>query len=215
MLVMSFTYANEKIAVATKVIGKVEVGKNTPVEYLRIKPGTILENGDRIRTGNNGFVAVIFIDDKSVLKIKENTELEITGKLSANEIAKQINMDIGTVRAKVEKQNNTKFIIRTPTSVASVKGTDFWLISDPLTGDQLIGLEGAVNLMNILSGVSMDVFNGKTGNSTIDGALNVSATNVRNIPVDPETEEVESGSELKIYLERPDGTQKSVIIKYQ
>ena len=48
----------------------------------------------------------------------------ITGQRSARSIAKKINMDVGTVRATVNKQNSD-FVIQTPTSVASVKGTDF------------------------------------------------------------------------------------------
>ncbi len=214
-LVVGVIFAGDKIAVATKVFGKAEVGRDNPVVYSMIKPGTILSDGDRVRTGSTGFVTVIFIDDKSALKIKENTELEITGILSATKINKQINMDIGTLRATVEKQKNTEFVIRTPTSVASVKGTDFWLISDPFTGDQLIGLEGTVNLLNLLTGVSIDVLAGYTGNSTIDGAVNDSETDEATIPDDPDEAEVESGSELRIYLEGPDGTQKVILIQYQ
>ena len=51
------------------------------------------------------------------------------------------------VRATVTKQN-TDFVIQTPTSVASVKGTDFWLITNPETGDQIIGIEGIIGLTN-------------------------------------------------------------------
>ncbi len=215
LLLISFSFSADKIAVATKVIGSVEIGRFSPVEYSKLTPGTILEDGNRIRTGNDGFTSIIFIDDKSILKIKENTELEITGDHANAQISKQINMDAGSVRATIEQQNKTKFIIRTPTSVASVKGTDFWLISDPYTGDQLIGLEGIVSLLNILTGTSMDIAAGLTGNSTIDGALNVSETNESSIPADPSETEVQSGSELKIYLDKPDGTQKIIVIQYE
>ena len=74
-----------------------------------------------------------FIDDKSTLKI-ENSEAVITGQRQ-QEYIKKINLDSGTVKNYVKQ--NVDFVIQTPTSVASVKGTDFWLISDD-SGDQVV-----------------------------------------------------------------------------
>ena len=67
-----YFYAN-KIAVATKIKGFVELlaGKG---EIAKLKPGTILSDGDKVRTGSKGFAAIISIDDKSTLKLKENSE---------------------------------------------------------------------------------------------------------------------------------------------
>ena len=39
-------------------------------DFSNLKPGTILSDGDKIRTGDRGFAAIIFIDDKSTLKLK-------------------------------------------------------------------------------------------------------------------------------------------------
>ena len=144
-----------KIAVATKVKGLVEIMPIGKSEFFDLKAGTILSDGDKIRTGKSGFAAIIFIDDKSTLKLKENSEAVISGQRSSKSIAKKINMDIGTIRATVSKQN-TDFVIQTPTSVASVKGTDFWLITDPAEGDLIIGLEGLVGLTNSETGEEID-----------------------------------------------------------
>ena len=81
------------------------------------------------------------------MKLKEDSEAVVAGQRTAASISKKINMDSGTVRATVKKQN-VDFVIQTPTSVASVKGTDFWLLSDPISGDEIIGLEGIVTLTN-------------------------------------------------------------------
>ena len=139
IIFISWIHGN-KIAVTTKVKGLVEIMPIGKDNFANLKPGTILSDGDKIRTGSSGFTAIIFIDDKSTLKLKENSEAVITGQRSARSIAKKINMDIGTVRATVNKQNSN-FVIQTPTSVASVKGTDFWMITDPVDGDLVIGLE--------------------------------------------------------------------------
>ena len=117
-----------KIAVATKVKGLVEIMPIGKTEFFDLKAGTILSDGDKIRTGKSGFAAILFIDDKSTLKLKGNTEAVISGQRTAASISKKINLDSGTIRATINKQN-TDFVIQTPTSVASVKGTDFWSVS--------------------------------------------------------------------------------------
>ena len=205
-------YGN-KIAVTTKVKGLVEIMPIGKENFANLKPGTILSDGDKIRTGSSGFTAIIFIDDKSTLKLKENSEAVITGQRSAQSIAKKINMDVGTVRATVNKQNSN-FVIQTPTSVASVKGTDFWMITDPVDGDVVIGLDGVVTLTNNETGAEVDVTEGTSGSSTPDGDVDVDETEESSIPEDP-TDQDEQQAEIKIYFEGPNGEQKVMIIEYQ
>ena len=202
-----------KIAVATKVKGPVEIMPIGKKGFSDLEPGTILSDGDKIRTGPSGFTAIIFIDDKSTLKVKDNSEVVITGKRTAASISKKINLDEGTIRATVKKQN-TDFVIQTPTSVASVKGTDFWLVSDPETGDQIIGIEGIVGLVNNETGQEIDVSEGMSGLSTPDGNVGLTETDPSSIPDDP-SDEIEGPSQVKIYLEGPNGEQKVMIIEYQ
>ena len=202
-----------KIAVATKVKGPVEIMPIGKKGFSDLEPGTILSDGDKIRTGPSGFTAIIFIDDKSTLKVKDNSEVVITGKRTAASISKKINMDEGTIRATVKKQK-TDFVIQTPTSVASVKGTDFWLVSDPDTGDQIIGIEGIVGLVNNETGQEIDVSEGMSGLSTPDGNVGLTETDPSSIPDDP-SDEIEGPSQVKIYLEGPNGEQKVMIIEYQ
>lgn len=218
VLLLSFganlTPAAAKIAVITKVKGRVEMERGNS-GYNALKPGIILEDGDRIRTGDQGFTAIIFIDDKSLLKVKHNTEVVITGKRDVASINKQANISEGTLRAKVSKQRKGEFVIQSPTSVASVKGTDFWFISDPDGGDQVIGIEGIVALTNSLTGLSVDVTEGFTGFSTLDGSVNTAETDPSSVPDDPDDTEEGGVSRLKIILEGPDGTEKIIIIEYQ
>ena len=212
MIFISWIHGN-KIAVTTKVKGLVEIMPIGKDNFANLKPGTILSDGDKIRTGSSGFTAIIFIDDKSTLKLKENSEAVITGQRSARSIAKKINMDVGTVRATVNKQNSN-FVIQTPTSVASVKGTDFWMITDPVDGDLVIGLEGVVTLTNNETGAEVDVTEGTSGSSTPDGDVDVEETEESSIPDDP-TDQDEQQAEIKIYFEGPNGEQKVMIIEYE
>ena len=210
-----FSVANaNKIAVATKVKGLVELMPTGKKLFSKLKAGTILADGDKIRTGTSGFAAIIFIDDKSTLKLKGNSEAVITGQRTAASISKKINMDSGTIRATIKKQNSS-FVIQTPTSVASVKGTDFWLLTDPDKGDQVIGLEGIVSLKNIDTGQDVDVVQGMSGISTPDGDIGVEETEASSIPSDPSDSSEDGPSQFKIYLEGPNGTQKVMVIEYQ
>jgi hypothetical protein len=204
----------EKIAVATKVNGVSEIMKVGSKNFSSLKAGTILDDGDKVRTGKSGFVAIIFIDDKSTLKVKENSEAVITGQRTKKNISKKINIDGGTIRASITKQN-VDFVIQTPTSVASVKGTDFWMVVDELLGDQIIGIEGQVSLVNTETGQEVNVTSGMTGVSSPDGQVGISETDLANIPEDPSDDSEEGPSQLKIYLEGPNGEQRAFIIEYQ
>lgn len=213
-MTLSVNLQASKIAVVTKVKGLVELMPKGKKIFVKLKSGTILADGDKVRTGTSGFTAIIFIDDKSTLKLKGNSQAIITGQRTASSISKKINMDSGTLRATIKKQN-TSFVIQTPTSVASVKGTDFWLLSDPDKGDQVIGLEGTVGLKNIDTGQDVDVVQGMSGISTPDGDLGLEETVASSIPVDPSDESADGPSQFKIYLEGPNGTQKVMVIEYQ
>ena len=204
---------SNKIAVTTKVIGKVDIMPIGKKDFFDLNSVRILSDGDKIRTGSKGFAAIIFIDDKSTLKLKENSEVIINGQRMASSISKKINMDEGTIRATIQEQNSN-FVIQTPTSVASVKGTDFWLVSNPENGDQIIGIEGIVGLTNSDTGQEIDVTEGMSGFSTPDGSMNLEETDQSSIPDDP-SEDMEGPSQIKIYLEGPNGEQKVMIIEYQ
>ena len=213
ILLLSSNLIASKIAVATKVNGDVEIMPVDTKDFSNLKPGTVLSDGDKIRTGNSGFAAIIFIDDKSILKLKGNSEATIAGQRTSASISKKINMDSGTVRATITKQN-VDFVIQTPTSVASVKGTDFWLLSDPISGDEVIGLDGIVNLINNETGEEVDVTEGNSGISNPDGSVGIEETDPNSIPDDP-SDDQEGPSQIRIYLDGPNGEQKVIVIDYQ
>ena len=213
LLFISVILGGDRIAIVTKVIGSVNYTRGNDASKL-LKKGHIFESGDVIRTEKGGFAALIFIDDKSALKIKENSELIISGKRTARAIAKEINLDSGTIRAQVGKQKRGNFVIRTSVSVASVKGTDFWIISDQKVGDSVIGLEGIVSLLNQISGETLDVTSGFTGLSSMDGSLQSFKTDPKTIPEDPVGS---AGDSKKLIIEFQDasGKKKTLIIDYK
>ena len=210
-ILLCFTYAGEKIAIVTKIIGKAEYirGQNSSKSLNR---GLIIESGDVISTFKGGFVALIFIDDKSALKIKEKTKITVNGKKGSRKISKKINLTNGTVRAQVEK--NKDFIIQTSVSVASVKGTDFWVISDKKIGDSVIGLQGTVSLSNRISGEKIDISAGITGISSTNGSLQSFKSDPKNTPIDLDQSDNED-KKLEIIFKDSAGKKKKLIIDYK
>ena len=74
---ISSLFAQDQIAVTTKVFGNVEIFKKKG-SSVELKQGSILSIGDQIKTSRGSFAAIIFIDDRSILKIKEKCKsLEI------------------------------------------------------------------------------------------------------------------------------------------
>tara|TARA_B100001179_G_C18593602_1_gene405981 strand:+ start:274 stop:945 length:672 start_codon:yes stop_codon:yes gene_type:complete len=213
IFIFSLLIGGDRIAVATKVIGSVEYVRGKDFAKS-VKKGHIIESGDKITTAKGGFVALIFIDDKSALKVKENSEVIISGNKNNRAIAKRIGLKGGTIRAQVGKKQNRDFIVQTTVSVASVKGTDFWVVSDNNNGDSVIGIEGVIQLTNKISGDKIDIPSGITGLSTKDGQLQSFNTDPKTIPKDPSGDNI-GNQKLKIEFKDANGKKKTLVIEYK
>jgi len=215
MLASSVVASESKgIAVALKVTGDVKLKKAGTDRVLPLKFGTVLDNGDWIRTGDDGFVVMIFTDDKSQLKLNARTEVTIEGKRDgAANISKRISLEVGQLLAKVDQQKGT-MQIATPTSVASVKGTEFWVIVFDDGSTQVVTLEGLVELLNVQSGRIVDVKPGERGESGGDGNVNVGDTPKDEIPKDPDPGFTPPHT-IEVEIQGPDGTMRRVTIEFK
>lgn len=218
-LVSMTAVAQEPIGVIAKSSGTTFHKKFNADDYSpNAVMGTQLKNHDWIKTSEDGFVAIFFLDDKSQLKVKGNSEMEILAAVERGKISKTISLDYGTVKASVNKQKG-EFRIATPTSVASVKGTEWWVESDE-NGDVFIVMEGVVEVENLVSGTVQNVGQDETATSNPDGSVEVEETDQDDVPEDPEEdeEEEESGStihELKIRMVNEEtNSEKFIIIEY-
>ncbi len=212
-------FAQEPVGVIAKSQGTTFHKKFNADDYNpNAVMGTQLKNHDWIKTGEDGFVAIFFLDDKSQLKVKGNSEMEILASVERGKISKTISLDYGTVKASVTKQKG-EFRIATPTSVASVKGTEWWVESNE-DGDIFIVISGMVEVENLVSGRVQNVGRDETATSNPDGSVDVEETDDEEIPDDPEddAEQDDEGStihELKIRMvnEETNG-EKYIIIEY-
>lgn len=193
---------NKAIAVVMKTIGQVQ-GKHDK-GWANIARAGKLYSGDQVQTKKDGYAAVMFIDDKSLVKIKPNSILKIQGTTEGKSISKQLVMDVGELFVKVSKQKGS-FQVATPTSVASVKGTEFFV--QEIDGQTSVWtLEGSVDLTSKATGQTSLVSAGQTGISTKAG-VKVEAT--KEVPDVGELTE-----EIIIKFKDADGNLKEVRIKY-
>ena len=186
-LLVSFAQA-EKLAVVTKTQGDVMLQKSTDLDYVNpVSVGTILEENDQVRVGEDGFAVLLLLDDKSQVKLRPNTEVmvQLSEDLMGTRLTFQV--DNGQIRTQYDKDADFEFQIATPTSVASVKGTDWWTLIGP-DGDMVIVIEGLVEVMNNLTGMIMTGGAGETVNSGADGLIDTAPTEEGSIPQDPEDE---------------------------
>ena len=152
-ILFSFILCNETLGLVTKTKGKVEYQKFSDKKFTtNIYKGLGLHGDDRIRTGDNGFSIYRYLDDASSIKILKNSDIRIEGRIKARSIVKNVEINNGILNFNIDNQADEYFTIVTPTSVATVKGTEFWLICNGPEGDKFLGVEGEVEVKNIESG---------------------------------------------------------------
>ena len=188
MLAATHDYGRgQVIARLVKAEGRVyfkRLGMDTFSE--KAEPGSAIKNGDEIKIGLRSFAAVIYIDDRSVLKIRENTKFSFMDTRNS----RTIDIKEGTVLNKINKKGRTKsYRIQTPVSVASVKGTEFAAIVNPSGVDQFICKEGTFEVLNMISGETVRVNSGEKAVSNGSGNLVQAPSSPGEYPPDPEIKE--------------------------
>ncbi len=176
-------YAIDSVAYPLKVKGSVDLTRN--LESSALKLGDKLFNGDEVETKAESYAAIQFEDKSSIVKLFPNTILNIRTEKEGEKYNKKSLLKMGELWAKVEKSTG-KFIIETPTTVASVKGTNFMLNVAEDGTTELLTFEGEVLFQNILTGQTEVISAGQRGTTSGDQPIIVA-------PFDPgEIEESQS-----------------------
>lgn len=200
---------NSDVAIILKSKGEVKVRKETAKHWHNGNPGVRLDSGDLLKTAEHSLAAVMFTDDKSLLKVRDNATLTIRGKRANYSIAKRIKCTLGNFWINATKQH-TKLMVETPSGMAAVKGTQFYGIVDAEGNFQIMVIEGIVQLMNKLGAALVHA--GQTGKLTKNGAPFVFTT-------DPNSfwdwaNDDEGAKALQFEFQDSDGNKKTLKIKY-
>lgn len=111
------------LALVTRLIPNLairNVDRNMPADK-----GSELFSGDTLRTDENGYALVVFMD-KSTAKVRPQSQMIVRGEIDRNQNSRsRISLNNGEIFLDVEKRPNNELEVITSTTVASVKGTRF------------------------------------------------------------------------------------------
>ncbi|MCD6165501.1 FecR domain-containing protein [bacterium] len=198
------------VALIFKSKGVVAVKKKVTQKWQRARRGIRLDSGDKIRTGENSLAAIVFTDDKSLMKIRSRSSVRIQGKREGKSISKRIFMALGNAWFKIKRQRS-EFRLETPTGVAAVKGTEFYTIVDEDGNMTVFAVEGIIELINKYGSVLLR--QGEKGYS--DGKTPPTSEQTGQTPQWGHEDEAPKAGELEIEYEDANGVKKTLRIEYE
>ncbi len=204
---------NPVIGLISKVIQDV-TRRVSGQEWEKATRGQTLASGDIVKTGAKSF-AVLKLKDNSLLRLREESEVVVTGTLRGKEFSKSIQVRQGVVGFNIKKQGpGEQFRFSSPTSVASVKGTGGVLRVNG--SDTLTVVEGLVSLTNSASNTSVDVPAGYTGISRPDGTVESRISTAAELTAAEDAMRTgDQPRQLKLELKNSQGQQKDLIIDFK
>lgn len=180
--------------------------------------GDILNHGDNLYTSDNTRAAIRFTDDGSIMRMNGSCELQIRAEGERTAMRKTLAIEIGELWARINRRENAEYRIETPTAVAAVKGTEFYVRVAPDGATTIITIDGVLDFFNDIGTVEIPA--GFTGTITeASAAPEVNKTDPEEVTsfraLGSEEESTEAGEEM-IEIEIPfmdeDGNVKTMVI---
>jgi hypothetical protein len=196
-----------------KVVNSVDK-KSGGSEWSKAATSDPIYAADQVQTKVKSVAIIKFKKDNSMLRVLPNSELTMLSdkRSRENRIDNQ-----GTIGFKIKKQQNEEFTFTSPTSVASIRGTE-GIFDRHNEIDMLIIKEGNVNFKNLKSEKEINVGAGETGQSYPDGNLEKHKSTQDEInAVDNALKagDKQIGREFKLELKDKNGDKKDLKIKYK
>ncbi|MFA5498617.1 MAG: FecR domain-containing protein [Candidatus Cloacimonadia bacterium] len=211
-LLSSLCFASTPVALTLKTKGEIELLRGG--DQTAISDGAPLINQDKLISGDESFAMIKFVDDGANMKLFANSILTINADKVDDKLNKSMFLQVGNAFSKVNKGKG-EYKIETPTTVASVKGTEGFVFVDENGNTTVITLQGVFDLLNKLTGSSISVSAGMTGTSSSDGSTDVHKTE----GIDPEwlegLEGDSNGDVLRINLMNDDGQTKVIEVELE
>ena len=119
-------------------------------------------------------------------------------------------------RLKTTEKRTKSFRIQTPVSVASVKGTEFAAIVNQNGIEQFVCKEGSFEVLNMISGQTVNVGPGQKAFSNAPGDLVQATASPTDYPQDPEVEQnIELDLENILNSEKIDAQQQNLLPDFE
>ncbi len=146
-------------------------------EWVRLKLGDEIREGDTLKTEKNSTLEITF-EDKSVLFMRPDTLIAITTsqKKGVFAIINNINLQSGKTISNIKRATGTesRYEVTTPSAIASARGTDFRVSIDEMLATRAEVLDGIVVVGALGSSVEV-----KGGEGTVVAKGEVPAKPVR------------------------------------
>jgi len=173
-------FAVDSVGYTIKVNGDVDLLRND--KAYDVEAGEYLYNGDKMECHTAAFAAIKFSEDNSIVRLFENSILEINLENDGKYRNKSY-LKMGELWAKVTKGKDS-FQIETPTTVAAVKGTSFLLGVDEDGTTHIRTIEGSVEMRNIITHETSMIGAGEYGINPPAGPITVSDFNMEDLDQD-------------------------------
>jgi len=167
VLLGSYLFSQEHIALTLNVKGDVNLKREAKTSD--VKKGDELYNDDELISMEDSYAAIKFIDESSIVKLFPNSSLKIHIEAENRKIHF---LKMGELWTQVSKGFG-EFIVETPTTVASVKGTEFLLSLDENGNTDIFTFEGEVLIKNKFNNIEALVKAGQKAHSDGEGAIKV------------------------------------------
>lgn len=114
------------VALVKKIVKDVTYKSISDVsDWEKAKVGSPLNDGGEVKTGTKSLALVLFTDGSGLLRVRENSILNIYGERKDRKMNKNTFIQKGLIGFDVSKQaEDEEFKFTTPTVVASIRGTD-------------------------------------------------------------------------------------------
>jgi hypothetical protein len=140
--------AQDNLGKVVSITGDVDITSVSTGKKFVPDIGTPITSDYKIRTGNKSYIELLLSDGTKIF-VREVSVLNITSlKLHESDPPTKLGMLTGKVRITLKKTfKSNALVLRTPTTIAGVRGTDFGAIA---TRDEtrLVVFEGKVEVAN-------------------------------------------------------------------
>jgi len=209
--IFSSIYAQDSIALALKVKGDVNLTRSESEDKLEL--GDSLINQDVLISKDDSFAAVRFIDGSALVKLFSNSRLIINADKKTDKYDKKSYLKMGSLWTKVTT-NSGSFDVETPTTVVSVRGTEFIVEIDDDGNTRVYAISGKVAVKNKKSGQEVVLGAGQSTQDDNNNPMQVGNIDWDEVPGDA-GDEVGNPQVLQLELENGDGEKRAVEIKFE
>lgn len=216
MFITASLFASSPIALTLKV--KHDVDLQRLKEKIDLKTGKELINKDVLASAEDLYAAVKFVEGSSVVKLFPNSILTISAEKEGDKLNKNNYLKLGNLWSKVMKKTGS-FEVETPTTVVSVKGTEFLMEVKESGLTSVFTVSGKVSMRNKKDDAEVTVESGQ--NAVNDGKNPMNVKQTKKEELDEKTNKIieeesrEEGEVLDIELKNDEGEVRRVIIKFK